>query len=45
MVECLESSPLRDPDISPAFLEELGSLVKDVIEEPTSRGFRVKLIL
>ncbi len=45
MVECLESSPLRDPDVSPAFLEELGSLVKDVIEEPTSRGFRVKLIL
>ena len=45
MVEGLEKSPLQGPDVSPAFLEELRSLCKAVIEEPTSRGFRVKLSL
>ena len=45
MVENLDSSPLRAPGVSPAFLEELRSLCLEVVEEPTSRGFRVKLKL
>jgi len=45
MVEGLESSPLAAPGVSPAFLEQLRSLCKDIVEEPTTRGFRVKLSL
>ena len=43
MVEDLESSPLAgaDPDVK----ERLNTLCRQMIEEPTSRGFRVKLIL
>ena len=45
MVEKLESSPLQAPGVSPAFLEKLNSLCKQVVEEPTARGYRVKLLL
>jgi hypothetical protein len=40
MVENLDHSPLND-----AARDSLRPQVKDLIEEPTSRGFRVKLIL
>ena len=40
MVEHLDRSPLND-----AAREALQKQVKQLIEEPTSRGFRVKLIL
>ena len=40
MVEHLDRSPLNDAD-----REALRKQVKQLIEEPTSRGFRVKLIL
>ena len=40
MVEHLDRSPLSD-----AARESLRPQVKQLIEEPTSRGFRVKLIL
>ena len=45
MVENLDTSPLRAPGVSPEFLEKLQSLCKAVTEEPTSRGFRIKLSL
>jgi ABC-type polar amino acid transport system ATPase subunit len=43
MVENLETSPLASA--SPEPLDELRSLCQETIEEPTSRGFRVKLLL
>ena len=43
MVEGLETSPLADT--SPQSLKELRGLCRKIVEEPTTRGFRVKLIL
>ena len=45
MVEGLDHSPLPAPDAAPAFRKELAALCKDIVEEPTSRGFRVKLFI
>ena len=45
MVEGLDHSPLQEPDITSDLKEELRSLCKDITEEPTSRGFRLKLSL
>ena len=45
MVEGLDSSPLRAPGVPPTLLDDLRPLCKEVIEEPTTRGFRVKLSL
>ena len=42
MVEGLETSPLKADN--PA-LEEIRSLCREIVEEPTSRGYRVKLRL
>lgn len=43
MVENLDKSPLEGAD--PARVEEIRSLCHKIIEEPTSRGFRVKLLI
>ena len=43
MVEGLETSPLQGPDVDPALMGKLRSLCSEVVEETTSRGFRVKL--
>ena len=43
MVEGLASSPLSSAN--PASLEQVRSLCRKIIEEPTSRGFRIKLLL
>jgi hypothetical protein len=40
MVEGLETTPLKAEN---ATLQEVRSLCREVVEEPTSRGFRVKL--
>ena len=45
MVEGLETSPLRAPGVSPALLDALHALSREVLEEPTTRGFRIKLAL
>ena len=45
MVEGLDSSPFQISGLSPAPLEELHTLCRDVVEEPTSRGFRVKMLI
>ena len=45
MEEGLDHSPLQDPDFTSEYSDELHSLCKEVIEEPTSRGFRVRLSL
>ena len=45
MVEGLETSPLQAADVNPASMEQLRGLCKSIIEEPTTRGFRVKLLL
>ena len=42
MVEGLETSPLKADN--PA-LEEIRSLCREIVEEPSTRGFRVKLIM
>ena len=42
MVEGLETSPLKAGHPS---LEELRGLCREIVEEPTTRGFRVKLII
>lgn len=42
MVEGLKESPLSKEDGS---LDEVKSKVKQIVEEPTARGFRVKLII
>ena len=41
MVEGLQASPLKEGEN--ASLEKLRSLCKEIVEEPTTRGFRVKL--
>ncbi|MBR1783040.1 MAG: amino acid ABC transporter ATP-binding protein [Bacteroidales bacterium] len=41
MIEGISASPLRDDSV----LDGIRSRVKEVIEEPTSRGFRFKIIL
>ncbi|MBR3745210.1 MAG: amino acid ABC transporter ATP-binding protein [Bacteroidales bacterium] len=45
MVEGLDHSPLLEPDITSELREDLQSLCKGITEEPTSRGFRLKLSL
>ena len=45
MVEGTDTSPLRSSLVTDDLWTELNSLCKEVIEEPTSRGFRVKLSL
>jgi len=40
MVEKMETTPPNDEQRS-----ELGNMCQQVVEEPTKRGFRVKLIL
>ena len=45
MVEGLESSPLQGSDVTPELLAELKAISPSIIEEPTSRGFRIKLAL
>ena len=42
MVEGLEASPIKADDPS---MEEVRSLCREIVEEPTSRGFRVKLLI
>ena len=41
MVEGLQASPLKEGEN--ASLERLRSLCQEIVEEPTTRGFRVKL--
>jgi hypothetical protein len=43
MKEHMETSPLQGADARA--VEELRSLCKEIVEEPTTRGFRVKFIL
>lgn len=45
MVEDLDSSPLQGPDVPQELLAELNALASSITEEPTSRGFRVKLAI
>lgn len=45
MKEGLSTSPLQADGIDPQTLSELRSLCQEIVEEPTSRGFRVKLII
>ena len=42
MVEGLEASPIKADDPS---MEEVRSLCREIVEEPTARGFRVKLLI
>ena len=44
MVENITHSPLQDSQITPSELEEIISLCREVVEEPTTRGFRIKYI-
>lgn len=45
MKEGTDQSPLQQPGCDPQTLDTLRSLCKEIIEEPTKRGFRVKFIL
>ena len=45
MLEGMDSSPLQMADVPPTFAGELLSLCKEVQEEPTARGFRIRLVL
>ncbi len=45
MIEGLESSPLKTGTIDQGTLNKVQSLCKEIIEEPTLRGFRVKLCI
>ena len=45
MVEGQNTSPLRAPDVTKATIKEISALCREIVEEPTSRGFRVKLRL
>ena len=43
MVAGLKTSPLADDDVPAASVEELRSRCEEIVEEPTTRGFRIKL--
>lgn len=45
MIEGLESSPLKAGTIDKDTLKKIQSLCKEIVEEPTLRGFRVKLCI
>lgn len=45
MKEKTETSPLQSDGVSQQVLDELRALSKDIVEESTARGFRVKFIL
>ena len=45
MKENIAVSPLQSPDIDRQTIDTLRTLSKEIIEEPTTRGFRIKLIL
>ena len=44
MVEDISHSPLQEIQITPAEQEEINSLCKEIVEEPTTRGFRIKYL-
>lgn len=45
MAERLDRSPLGFPEVPAASLERLHGLCREIVEEPTSRGFRVRLLI
>jgi len=45
MVEGLEQSPLKSDIASPEGLDKLSKLCKEIVEEPTKKGYRVRLVL
>jgi hypothetical protein len=45
MIEGLETSPLQTDDFDPHLLDEVRALSKEIIEEPTKRGYRIKVVL
>lgn len=45
MIEGLETSPLQADDFDPSLLDEVRALSKEIIEGPTKRGYRVKVVL
>lgn len=45
MKEKVDVSPLRSPEVDPQTMDTLRALAKDIVEETTTRGFRVKFIL
>ena len=45
MKENVDVSPLRSPEVDPRTMDTLRALSQDIIEETTTRGFRVKFIL
>lgn len=45
MIEGLETSPLQADDFDPHLLDEVRALSKEIIEEPTKRGYRIKVVL
>ena len=45
MKEKVDVSPLRSPEVDPQTMDTLRALSQDIIEETTTRGFRVKFIL
>lgn len=45
MKEKVDVSPLRSPEVDPQTMDALRALSQDIIEENTTRGFRVKFIL
>lgn len=45
MVEGMETSPLADAGIPASSLKKLRGLCHEIVEEPTARGFRIKLLI
>jgi hypothetical protein len=45
MIEGLETSPLQTDDFDPHLMDEVRTLAKEIIEEPTKRGYRIKVVL
>ena len=45
MIEGLETSPLQADDFDPHLLDEVRALSKEIIEEPTKRGYRIKVVV
>jgi len=45
MKENIQESPLRMPETDSTLLEKLREHCQEIVEEPTTRGFRVKFIL
>ena len=45
MIKDISTSPLQDNDLVQSVLDDIRDISKEIIEEPTKLGFRIKIFL